>query len=434
MIPDTKVALAQASETPHHPSANWVANASLLWDCRKLLASVTAVTLVLSLAFAFLLPKQYESVARIMPPDQQSSGGTALLAAVAGRSLGGLGGLAGSLLGGRNTSALFIDLLHSRTLSDHIIDRFNLDEVYHKRYRIDTVKYLAHHTTVVDDKRSGVITLTYTDLDPVRAREIAQAYLEGLNLVLTQSNTSSAKSEREFIERRLIAVKEQLTVAEKSLSEFSSVNATLDIKEQTQAMFGASAKLQGEVIVAQSELSSIQQIYGDDNVRVHAAKARLASLQGELRRLSGSSEPLPGSEDSGNSQLIGSSALYPSLRQIPRLAVPYAALYRNVRVQEAVFELLSQEYEAARISEAKDTPVVSVFDPPLVAEKKSFPPRLLIGLATTAAVDIAACFFLLLRKRWELIDRDDPRRELARQIAARFNPALRRMRPTGAAR
>src|SRR5271170_6055119 len=131
---------------------NWVSNAALLWSHRRTLARVAGVALLLSTLIAFLvLKKQYESIGRIMPPDQGNSG-AAMLAALAGRSLGGLGSLASGLLVSKTSSALYIDLLHSRTVSDKLIDRFDLQKVYRKRYRIDTVKYLAHHTVIVDDK------------------------------------------------------------------------------------------------------------------------------------------------------------------------------------------------------------------------------------------------------------------------------------------
>jgi len=76
----------------------WAIRVSLLWKYRHLLASVTAISLVLSLCIAFAIPKRYKSTARIMPPDQQTSGAM-MLAALAGRT-GGLGALS-SLAGGR---------------------------------------------------------------------------------------------------------------------------------------------------------------------------------------------------------------------------------------------------------------------------------------------------------------------------------------------
>ena len=409
------MATAEFISTKVQPMANWVRNANLLWDHRRLLAKVTAVALILSAAIALLTPNRYESVARLMPPDQPSSGAAAL-AALAGRSLGGglagLGSLAGLLGGGKTSSALFIDLLHSRTISDRIIDRFNLQKVYKKRYRIDTVKYLGHHTTVLEDKKSGVITITFSDTDRRRAQAITQAYLDELNSMVTHANTSSAGREREFIEKRLVSVQADLQSAEKALSQFSSTNVTLDIKEQTHAMVDAAAKLQAELIVGQAELDSLEQIYGEGNVRVRAARARIGELKSELAKMSGSASP-DGSSQSGEA----SQELYPSLRQIPRLAVPYADLYRRVRIQETVFELLSQQYETARIEEAKDTPVVSVIDPPLVAETKSFPPRKLVVLLLTMLAVGATCFYIVLRSRWENVPACDPRKVLAQEIA-----------------
>ena len=403
---------------------NWLRNANLLWDHRRRLARVAAVALVLSGAIAFLIPKRYESVARLMPPEQPSSG-AAMLAALAGHSVGGLSGLgslAGLLGGGRTSTALFIDLLHSRTVADHLIDRFNLQHVYKKRYRIDTVKYLARHTTVVDDKKSGVITITFSDTDRLRAQAITQAYLEELNRIVTLANTSSAHREREFIEKRLVNVQAELQSAEKALGQFSSSNVTLDIKEQTHAMVDAAARLQGELIVGQSELDSLQQIYGDGNVRVRAARARIGVLKSELAKMSGSAS----SDDSDKSSSGESNELYPSLRQIPRLAVPYADLYRRVRIEETVFELLSQQYEMAHIEEAKDTPVVAVIDQPLVAEKKSFPPRLLMILLLTTLALAATSFHIVLRSMWDHVSPSDPRKLLAQEISDNLRVKLER--------
>ena len=58
-------------------------------------------------------------------------------------------------------------------------------------------------------------------------------------------------------------------------------------------------------------------------------------------------------------------------------------------------------------------PVVSVIDPPLVPEKKSFPPRLwLIVLAATSSASIASVF-ILIRDQWRRLSSTDPRKLLA---------------------
>lgn len=404
---------------------HWASRAMLLWSNRRFLARVTAISLAVSLAIAFLIPKQYKSTASIMPPDEQGSRAM-MLAALASHagSLGALGGLAGSLVGGHSSTALFEDLLRSGTVSDHLITRFNLQHVYHKRYRTDAAKHLAHLTKITEDKKSGVITITVEDTNRIRARDLAQAYLDELNKLVARTNTSAAHRERVFLEQRLHTVRASLEQAELDLSHFSSKSSAVDIKEQTRAMVDAGAQLQAELVVEQASLDSLRQIYGDGNVRVRQSEARIASLKKELAGLAGSSSV---STDSADSTDIGTSpgtrdSLYPPLRQIPSLAVPYADLYRRVRVEEAMFEFLNQQYEIARIEEAKDIPTVSVIDAPGIPEKKVFPPRLLLALFLTFLSFVAASALILGCHHWSVIHPDDPRKLLAAEVL----PVLRR--------
>lgn len=396
----------------------WIARAALLWRHRRLLSRVAAVSLIVGLVIAFTIPKQYKSVARIMPPDQSNSGAM-MLAALATRApgLGALGSLAGGLLGGHSTTALFVGLLRSGTVGGHLIDRFDLQHVYHTRYRVDTAKHLARVTKVSDDKKSGVITVEVEDTSPERARDLAQAYLDELNKLVTQTSTSSARRERIFIEQRLQTVDRDLEDAQIRFSEFSSRNSTVDIKEQTRAMVDVGARVEGQLLVEQSGLESLRQIYGDGNVRVRESEARIATLQKELENMTGSSAPVPLKETDTAADAAGDGAeLYPHLRQMPRLAVPYADLYRQVKVQEAVYELLTQQYELARIEEAKDVAVVSVIDAPGVPEKKSFPPRLLVALCLTAFCVACASVMVLARDRWQSLDAADPGKALGTEV------------------
>jgi len=279
----------------------------------------------------------------------------------------------------------------------------------------------------VDDKKSGVITLTVTDNDPVRARDIAQGYLDELNQLVNRTNTSSAHQERLFIEKRLQSVKNDLEQAQQRLSEFSSNHSTIDIKEQTRAMVDADSRLQAQLIVEQAGLDSLRQTYGDENVRVRSAEARIGVMESEIAKMSGSSKALPAnfsntSEDESSGSHTGGE--YPPLRQLPRLAVPYANLYREVQVQESVYELLTQQYEMARIQEAKDVPVVSVIDAPGVPEKKSFPPRLLLALIVAGISVFAASVLLLLQSQWLMVPANDPVKILANQVGSTLQQRL----------
>jgi uncharacterized protein involved in exopolysaccharide biosynthesis len=389
-------------------NTNWVNNASLFWDHRRLFFRVAVVVFVLSILIVFSLPKEYVSIARLMPPEQGGNSAAMLAALVGKGSAGGLAGLAGSLLGAKNNGAVFVALLHSGTISGHLIDQFDLQRVYHKRYRVDAAKRLGHLTKITKDTKSGVITIVVTDETRERSRGLAQGYLDGLNNLVARVNTSSAHREREFIEQRLNTVQAELQRAQLALSDFSSKNTTIDIKEQTRATVEAGAKLEGQLIAGESELDSLRQVYGNQNVRVRAAEARNATVQRELQRANGQSE------QDGNG--IDANHPYPALRQLPQLGVQWANLYRNVRVHETVFDLLSEEYETARIEEVKSIPTVSVIDFPGLPERREGPHRTLIVLISTLLSFVVTAVYLLARRSWLMMDDQDPRRVLATRV------------------
>ncbi len=439
-MPNYSHAASQQDELSQSPAEpRWLIHSRLLWDRRRMLARITAISLLISLGISFAIPKRYQSSTSIMPPDQQGS--SAMLLAALTAHLGGLGtlgSLAGGLPGGHSNSELFIFLLRSSSVSNDLIDRFNLQHVYRNRYRIDTAKHLARVTKITEDKKSGAITIEVTDTDRERSRDLAQAYLDELNQLVTRTNTSAAHRERVFIEQHLHSVQADLEDAEIKLSQFSSNNTAIDIKEQTRATVDAGAQVEAELMVEQSGLESLRQIYGDGNMRVRESEARIASLQSQLARMTGSSASPSGQGlhdaalKSGESD--SKSELYPPLRQLPRLGVPYADLSRRVRVQEAVFELLTQQYETARIEEAKDVPAVNVIDPPGLPEKKSFPPRLLLTLLLTFLSFAFASSLVLARYYWSAMAPHDPRKNFFDEVLLVFRRRFSALAFRGGAR
>jgi capsule polysaccharide export protein KpsE/RkpR len=355
-----------------------------------------------------------------MPPGN-SGMSTAMFAALAGRSLGGLSGLgslAGSFLGVNNATAVYVDLLRSGTINGEIVDHYGLQNVYGKRYRSDALKALARHVSVQDDKKSGVITIVVEDRDPQRARDIAAAYLDGLNRLLNRTSSSSARQERIFVERRLLQARHDLQQAQLALSEFSSTHGTIDLKEQARAEVTSGATLQAQILIEESNIDSMRKIYGDDNIHLRAAEARASALRAQLKRIAGTSAPLADSGEESSSN----DSVEPPLRQLPRLAVPFADRYREVQIQEKLFELLTEQFEMARINEAKDLPVLSVIDSPGIPEKKSFPPRALMTLALWLGVMLVVCAGMLMSAHLHE-HRDDEHLVLARRIVVSMIPS-----------
>jgi uncharacterized protein involved in exopolysaccharide biosynthesis len=397
----------------------------LLWNDRRSMGRAAMVGLLAGTLIAFALPKRYQAMTQLMPPDSQSSSGMAMLASLTARTGNNLSGFAGDLLGVKSSGALFIGVLRSRTVENRLVERFQLKKLYGKSLDEDACKKLAGNTLISEDRKSGIITITVTDGDPKRAAALGQAYVEELDRLVAHVSTSSARREREFLEERLKAVKLDLDQASQEFSQFSSKNVAIDINEQGKAMVEAAALLQGQLIAAESELKGLQEIYTSNNVRVRSSQALVEELRRQLQKLGGTAETQ--TSDSGDS----SDTMYPSIRKLPILGVKYADFYRRTKIQEVVYETLTQQYELAKVQEAKETPSVKVLDVARIPEKKSFPPRLLIMFLCTFLALSGATVLVLGRARWTEADPKDPRKVLAQEVFQTMNASMPWATPNG---
>ena len=381
----------------------------LLAQHRRQIVRIVLGSAIILTAIAFLIPKRYEATARLMPPDQSNSA-AAMLGLMASKGGDTLGALAGDALGLRTPGATVVGVLNSRTVQDDLINQFDLRKIYGEARYEDARKILQRRSDVSEDKKSGIITINVQDRDAQRAAALARAYIDDLNLRIEKLTTSAARREREFLEQRLHTVKTQLDDATLRLSKFSSKNMTFDPQIQGKAMIEAASTLQGQLIAAETELSGLQQIYGPENARVKAASARVGELRSKLRGLSGSE---------GSSGQLG-----PSLEQLPLLGNTYYDLARQAKIDEAVYEALTKQYELAKVQEAKEVPSIRVLDEPVVPEKKVWPPRLIIIIFGTLLMFVLSVLFYVARNVFDRLPLEDPRRILV----FRFTHALPRVR------
>ena len=376
----------------------------LLWERRHTIFRFAVRGLSIGLLLAFLIPSKYDSVTQLMPPDNESSG-IAMLSALASKGGEALGGYAGDLLGIKSSGALFIGVLRSRTVEDALVNKFDLRKVYWVRRMADARKELESRTSISEDRKSGIITISVRDHSPQRAQAMAQTYVDQLNLAVATLTTSSARREREFLETRLLTVKHDLDQAARDFSEFASKNTAIDISEQGKAMVEAAARLQGELIAAEAQRQGLEQIYSRNNARVRSVQANIDELQRQLEKLGGSvAKP---------SDVDGSKSIYPSIRQLPILGVTYSDLFRRTKIQEAVYETLTKQYELAKVQEAKEIPTVTVLDPPNYPETRTTPHRLVVvAIGILLAMGIGCCW-VTLPVLWSELDSTDQRKTLA---------------------
>src|SRR5882762_9691819 len=118
---------------------------ALLASHKRFILRAVVGAALLSTAVAFLLPVRYEANIVMLPPQQNSSVGSALLGQLGSSGLGALtplASLAGGSLGIKNPADMYVSLLTSRTVEDSLIQRFGLMSEYDEKRISDARKKL----------------------------------------------------------------------------------------------------------------------------------------------------------------------------------------------------------------------------------------------------------------------------------------------------
>jgi uncharacterized protein involved in exopolysaccharide biosynthesis len=313
---------------------------------------------ILAAIVSLLMPNIYTAQTKILPPQQGQSTTTALLA-----QFGALMGAGASgPLAFRNPNDLYVGMLRSRTVADNLIARFDLKKIYDTEKMVDTRKKLANRT-VITSGRDGIITIDFEDADPERATTIANAYAEELYKLTSTLAITEASQRRLFFENQLKQTRDQLSKAEIQLRQAIDAKGLAGIDVQSRAILEPSAQLRAQIALREVQLSAIRIFATDQHPDIERLRHEIASMKRELGKLEG-----------GDGKTVGALTNSGGFENLRR--------FRDVKFLERLSELLTQQFEAAKIDEAKDISIIQVLDRATVPERKSSPRRTLIVSGT----------------------------------------------------
>lgn len=358
---------------------------ALLLERKRFIVRFVLGAAVLAVVVSLLLSNRYEAEIVLLPPQQNSSVGSALLGQLGGMgSLGSLASLASGSLGIKNPTDMYVSLLTSRTVEDAMIQRFDLVKEYKAKRLSDARKNLERNTTAVAGTKDGLIRLTIVDRNPRRAAELANGYVEEFRKLSASLAITEAARRRLFFEQQLQQAKDKLTDAEEAMTKTEQSTGVLQIDSQARALIESAAVLRAQVVAKQVQIEGMRAFATDDNPGLVLAKQELAALQSQLDRVAGSQK------DSG-------SDINLSKGRVTQSGMEYLRRYRDLKYQETVFELLAKEFEVAKLDEAREGSIVQVVDFAVPPDRKSSPYRSLIVVVTTIFSFFVAVFWVLLR-------------------------------------
>jgi uncharacterized protein involved in exopolysaccharide biosynthesis len=346
-----------------------------LFKHKKGVALIVATGFIVSVFYSLLATKVYESTVILFPPQTE-------ITPFSMADMPQMGGISG-FLDNNSVSDLWVGILKSRTLSERVIEQFDLMSVYESETIEGAIESLEKRVRIKSAKNETV-SVTVEDTDPERAAKMASALVQELDHVNQGRVISSAGRMRLFVEQRLQEEKVALEKAEDTVRIFQEKNGAVQLDAQSEALVGALGEAQGQLMAKEVELQTLLSYASRHNPAVDLLKAQISELKMNLKKL-----------EKGRENAPSKSVLIPS-EKIPLLALQYHRLLRDAKVRDTLYNLLTEQYERARIQEAKDTPTVQILDPAKVATQRSKPQRTLIVLLSTLLSGCVAVFWALI--------------------------------------
>jgi len=365
--------------TPETSSASLVDLLIIIAHNKKRILINTFGTAIITALFTLTLPNIYTARTMIVPSDDDKNAMSAIMAQV-----GGLAGIAGGALGAKTTGDLYVTMLRSETVKDPIIERFKLKEAYETKYRTSAYKALDNNTVITLGKKDGVISVAVSDRDPKRAADIANAYVEELGKLAAGLNMTGAGKNREFYEKRIAEAKADLSKSEDALKNFQSKNKTISVPDQAKATIEGVAQLRAQLAIKEVELGALRRQFTDTSQEVRMVKSVVESLKRQITGLEGKN---------------GGSSSIPNIGNIPQLGQDYLRLMRDFKIQEAILEMLTKQFEISQLNELKDVAPFQLLQSAKVPELKNKPSRAKIVLLMTFVVFTGSVLSVLLRQR-----------------------------------
>jgi len=364
----------------------------ILWKSKIEIIRNVFIVCIFSVILAFLLPKTYKTTSVIMPPTYETD--TGMLGNIPG--LFSLGSLLNPMTG--SDANKFIAILNSRTVMQSVINKFNLVEFYNSVNEEEAQESLTDDTNFEIDEEGTIRISTQIKTGWFHYEEdeefckklsmnITNYFVKKLDDINKKLKSEKATQHRTFIENRYYQNIEELAKAEVRLKVFQVKNNIIALPEQTSAVIQVATEIITLLSISKVKLSVLEETLSKDHPEIKYLKFEITGLNKQLKEL-----------DYGKKEIT----MIPGFSKVPDLSLKYRRLMRDYQVKNTLYNFLIQQYEEAKIKEAKDTPTVQVLDYAVLPQLKYKPARFRILIIGFVLTTILSMYYVYFRTRWQL--------------------------------
>ena len=330
---------------------------------------VSIITVIISL----IIPKTYTARSVLMPPSSSSETSISNMFSDSDLPFGGL------VSRSEEESMRLIAILKSRTALESIIDKFNLIEYYKSKNIEEALESLQNYTSIeITDEGTIAIDVNvetgwfHLDDDEIYARnlsaDIVNQYVIELDSINKILQMEQAAHQRKFLGERFSKNLDDLMAAEDKLKTYKKNHGIISIDDQKKSAIESASAIKNQIMINEVQIEVVSSKLQSDHPDAISMQDELDELKNKLHEI----------QYGNNFESDIDNNLFLILSDVPDMEAELRNLNREVEVYNTLFIYLTQQYEDAKIQEAKNTPTIQLLDAAQAPINKSAPKRFLM--------------------------------------------------------
>jgi uncharacterized protein involved in exopolysaccharide biosynthesis len=360
---------------------------SVLFEHRWLIIAVTAASAIGVSAFCIAsvrlppqqspLPNKYTASAIILV---QKGAETDVSSAI--RSALGIIDSPVESSSGFDSGAFLLMVLQSRTFLDKIAEEFGVVQKYRilDQVKSKSRKLLLANLHFENNRATSAITISYTDIDPVFARNLTNRMVTLLSEWYSENMGSSKQRQKKLLEEKIGEVNIDIDRLENRQNQLQKKYGALTAQDLGVSQASTLAALRSQLILKEIDIKNFENVSSAADPKMEQLQEERQNIVDQISRLQ---QGMPETADSTT-----------TLTSLPDVQTAFNNLTVELDVQKKIANTLSHQYEVLKLTSDSEPPF-QIMELAEIPDAKSGPQRTII-IAEVIAIALIASMALAL--------------------------------------
>jgi len=340
------------------------------------------------------LPNKYTAKSIVMLNSESGGGGlNSMLNSSGLGSLASIAGISGNN-GGISDSALAIKLVTTNSFLYKINEEFNLESIYliqNSKFPKTELKSIINSKLILEEEpKTGMLSITYTDIDKNLATNIVNKVTELLEEEFTKIDKIRNKNQYTLVLDKMSIVESELNRLQDEIIRFQIDHKIMDVNIVSQELVKQVATFQSALLQKEVEIESYGRVSNIKDPGYIKLINERDAIKNALNKLEN-----------------GEVGDYPPIKELPRLALELDKLKREAEIQLAGYKALVQQAETLKLTADGTGSTFQVLEYAEVPEVKSGPNRGKLVIFVSFVGFLFSLMFVLVKEIVIRIKKDE---------------------------